>query len=123
MADKNYTLAIKIKNMILSSFPYLDINIYFDNESNEYFISTRNKEQYYSEGYGMLVFEINQNILWGQGIFNFHFVLEEREADKLAKSISFSANNETRYTSWDISSTHTLLVTKHAEADGFALAA
>jgi len=77
MFDKNSALAIMIKNTILSNFLYADIEISFDKEQNEYYISTRNKELYYSEAYGMLVFDIEQNILWKQGIFNFFFILEE----------------------------------------------
>ena len=125
MVDKNYTLAMKIKNEILSNFPSLDINVYFDNESVEYFISTRNKEQYYSDEYGKLVFKINQKYLWGQGIFNFYFILDEskKETDKLANFISFSTNNEIHYISWDINNTNSLLIDEHTCMDSFALAA
>jgi hypothetical protein len=125
MINKNYTLALKIKNMILSTFPSLDICIYFDDELNEYIISTRNKEIYYSNEYGKLVFEINQEILWEQGIFNFYFILDEseRESDKLAKGISFSQRNEVHYTSWVINNTHSLTIDRYDGIENYSLAA
>jgi hypothetical protein len=95
----NNALALTIKNNILANFPFADIEIIFDKELGEYFISTRNKELYYSEAYGMLIFEINQNILWKQGIFNFFFILDERdhEINKLSQDITVSLSDEVHY--------------------------
>ena len=67
-------------NKILSNFIHADIEIIFDKERNEYFISTRNKELYYSEAFGMLVLKISQN-LWKRGIFNFYFILDVRDRE------------------------------------------
>ena len=77
MFDRNSALALVVKNIILTSFLDADIEIVFDKEQGEYYISTRNRELYYSEAYSMLILDINQNILWKQGIFNFYFILEE----------------------------------------------
>ena len=115
MFDNGGFIALKIKNKILSHFIHADINIVFDKEQNEYFISTRDRELYHSETYGKLVLEINQNILWGQGIFNFYFVLDSRgrEFDKTVKEILFSIKKEVSYTAWNVNHTSALFVDKH----------
>ena len=125
MSDKNYTLAMKIRNIILSTFPSLDINVYFDNELKEYIISTRNKEYYYSENYGKLISEINNNILWCQGIFNFYFILDEgeKEFDMLTNVMSFSFNNEILFKPWARDTSNLLLIEKHNNTDNYSLAA
>ena len=125
MFDKNCVLAADIKNKILSRFIDAEINIFFDKERNEYFISTRDKDLYYSEEFGMLVFEINQGILWKQGIFNFYFILDlrEREFINAADKISFSRKNETAYASWDINSAPRIFADKHIDTGNFSLAA
>ena len=125
MFDKNYALAMDIKNKILTNIMYADIDIFFDKEQNEYFISTRNKELYYSEAYGKLIFEINQDILWGQGIFNFYFILDTRarEFDNASKETIFFLQNENLYKSWDVKNTHSLFAGKYTDMDNFSLAA
>ncbi|MDR1836641.1 MAG: hypothetical protein LBQ89_03180 [Treponema sp.] len=96
-------LALEIKNIILTNFFHADIEIIFDKERNEYFISTRNKELYYSESYGMLILEINQNILWKQDFFNFYFILDLRRnpLENMAKNILFTSE-ETSFTQWNL---------------------
>ena len=97
-SDDNY-LALKLKNLIESRFPYADIKISFNKDFGEYFISTRNKELYYSEDYLMLLFEIDNDILWEQGKFNFFFTLNQRgpEYDFMANSIIFSVKESGHY--------------------------
>jgi len=96
-------VALEIKNIILTNFFHADIEIIFDKERNEYFISTRNKELYYSEPYGMLILEINQNILWKQGFFNFFFILDSRRnpLENMAKNTLFTSE-ETSFTQWNL---------------------
>ena len=65
-------LAMDIKNKILNQFNNADIDIRYDDEQNEYFISTKNKILYDSEEYEKLIFEIKQEMLYGRGIFNFY---------------------------------------------------
>ena len=127
MFNENYGLAMEIRRKILSRFINADINIIFDKEQDEYFISTRNEELYYSEKYGQLVFEINQSILWGQGIFNFYFILDrrEREFSEIVKEVSFSLQAKIPYTSWNIDDTavHRLSVDRHINMNNSSLAA
>ena len=125
MFDKNNALAIKIKNTILSNFLYADIEISFDKEQNEYYISTRNKELYYSEAYGMLVFDIEQNILWKQGIFNFYFILEEghNKYKKMADVMSVAREESGSYSVWNTYSTGNLTFDNNIELSNFYLAA
>ena len=124
MFNNDDSLALEIKNKILTRFIHADISVFFDKERNEYFISTRNKELYYSEGYGMLVLEISQN-LWGRGVFNFYFILDVRdhEFNKTANEISFSLKNEIHYILWDVSNTPPLIVDKYTGTDNYSLAA
>jgi hypothetical protein len=124
MLNNNNALALSIKNIILTNFLHADIEIIFDKEQNEYFISTRNKELYYSEGYGMLMLEISKDILWKQGIFNFYFILDERnhEFDKMTKNLTFSLANEIIYKTWDVNKP-SLFVGKHIDVDNYSLAA
>jgi len=123
LSDYN-ALALEIKNIILTNFLNADIEIIFDKEQNEYFISTRNKELYYSEAYGMLILDISQNILWGQGIFNFYFILDIREhkSNEMTKNITFSLTGETSYKTWDVNKL-SLFIDKHIDMDIFSLAA
>jgi hypothetical protein len=78
MLNNDNNLALIIKNIILTAFLHADIEVNFDKERNEYFISTRDKDLYYSEAYGLLILDIEQNILWKQGRFNFYFILDVR---------------------------------------------
>lgn len=125
MYNKDFVLALEIKNKILSHFVQADVDIFYDKEQDEYFISIRDKELYNSEEYGKLVFEINENILWGQGIFNFYFILDTRDCgfEKTTKEISFSLQDEIQYTSWIVNNTHSLFVDKHFDLNDSSLAA
>jgi len=125
MFDKNYTLALKIKNLILINFPYAGINVFHDSTLNEYFISTQNKELYYSDEFGKLILEINQNMLWGQGIFNFYFILDvrENELDRVAKIITLASVNEVRYMPWEVNNTPILHSDKLIGIENSSLAA
>jgi len=126
MFDENFALAIEIKNKIVSHFINADITISSDKGQNEYFISTRNKELYYSEEYGRLIFEINQDI-WSQGIFNFYFIVGNRgcEFSEIVKEISFSPQTTIPYTSWDIDSDaiHYLSVNRSNDMNNLLLVA
>jgi len=111
----NYNaLAMEIKNIILANFIHADIEIIFDKERNEYFISTRNRELYYSEAYGMLILEINQNILWKQGVFNFYFILDLRpnQFEDMAKDALFTSEETSFFAQWDLH-THTVSEDDH----------
>jgi len=120
----NNALALAIKKIILTKFLDANIKITFDKEQNEYFISTRNRELYYSEAYGMLVLEINQNILWKQGIFNFYFILDVRKHkfDKITKNITFSLADEIVYKPWGVKK-QSLFIDTHISVNDFSLAA
>jgi len=122
--DKNYSLAVKIKNLILRDFPYADINIVYDKGLNEYFISTNDEKLYYSEAYGMLILTINTDILWGQGIFNFYFILDvqEHELGKMTKKITFSPTDEINYKTWFVNEVF-FTADKPVEATDSSLAA
>lgn len=124
MVDKNDTLAIKIKNLILSNFPHANINIFFDKEQSEYFISTSNEELYHSEAYGTLVMEIKMNILWKQNIYNFYFILDIRDRifDNITEKITFLLEDETIYKTWDVNNSSSF-VDKHINISDFSLAA
>jgi hypothetical protein len=124
MLNNNDSLVSAIKNIILTNFPYAGTEVIFDKEQNEYFISTRNKELYYSEAYGMLILEINKNTLWEQGIFNIYFILDvrDKEFDKMTEQITFSFMDETAYKTWDVNKT-SLSVDKHIDTHNFSLAA
>ena len=99
MFNNDDSLALEIKNTISINFIHANIEIIFDKERNEYFISTRNKELYYSEEYGMLVLEISQN-LWKQGIFNFYFILDLRlnPFENMAKDTLFDSEETNFFT-------------------------
>jgi hypothetical protein len=73
----------------------------------------------------MLVFEINQNILWKQGIFNFYFILDIRTNDPkiMTKNMSFSQEETYTYVLWDVNKTHEFVVGNNIELDDFSLAA
>jgi hypothetical protein len=73
----------------------------------------------------MLVFEINQNILWKQGIFNFYFILDIRTNDPkiMTKNMSFSQEETYTYVLWDINKAHEFAVGNNIEVDDFSLAA
>jgi len=103
MFNENNALVIEIKNKILLQFIDAEIDIFYDKDQDEYFISTRNKELYYSDDYGKLIYEINQGDLWVNGIFNIYFIL--RENDTSVKEMSFSVDKETVYTSWNVDKT------------------
>ena len=113
MFSKNDSLALTIKNKILSNFINANIEVIFDKEQDEYFISTRNKELYYSEEYGMLVLEINQN-LWKQGIFNFYFILDLRlnPFENMVKDTLFTSKETNSFTQWNLH-THTVSDDEH----------
>jgi Rps23 Pro-64 3,4-dihydroxylase Tpa1-like proline 4-hydroxylase len=104
MLNNNYALALAIKNIILTNFLHADIEITFDKEQDEYFISTQNKEIYYSQAYGMLLLEINQNILWKQGIFNFHFTLNVKpsQPEELVRKMTFDQKETNSYLLWNV---------------------
>jgi len=125
MFDNGNFVALEIKNKIRSHFIDADINIVFDKEQNEYFVSTQNRELYYSEEYGKLVLEISQSLLWGQGIFNFYFVLDSsgREFDKTVKEILFSLKREVTYTAWNVNASSALFVDKHVDVNDSSMAA
>jgi hypothetical protein len=125
MFNKNNALILEIKNRILKKLINADIEVYLDREQNEYFIVTHNKDLYNSEAYGMLVLEINQNILWKQGIFNFYFILDVRanELGIMAENMSFSQEKTYPYELWNISNTHEFAVCKNIALDDFSLAA
>jgi len=108
--ENDNLLARSIRNKILSNFISAEINITYDKEQNEYFISTRDKNLYYSEAYGLLILDIKQNILWEQGKYNFYFTLDvqEREFD---------------YKSWDIVKKTPIFVDKQIDTDYFPLLA
>jgi len=111
----NYNaLAMEIKNIILTNFFHADIEIIFDKEQNEYFISTRNRELYYSEAYGMLILEIKQNILWRRGVFNFYFILDLRpnQFEDMAKDTLFTSKETNSFTQWNLH-THTVSDDEH----------
>jgi len=122
--ENDNLLARSIRNKILSNFIFADIDIIYDKEQNEYFISTRDKDLYYSEAYGLLILDIKQNILWEQGKYNFYFTLDvqEREFDKMITNITFSLKDEIVYKSWDVKKTP-ILVDKQIDTDYFPLAA
>ncbi|MCL2138266.1 MAG: hypothetical protein FWH41_01915 [Treponema sp.] len=121
MIEKNNIWALWIKNKILSCFPYAGTVITFDKEQNEYFVSTPNKDLYYSESYGLIVFEINQT-LWNQGIFNFYFTLES-DFHMIDKIIPFLFTEERIYSFWGINNNLALFVDKDTNMDNFSLAA
>jgi hypothetical protein len=125
MFNNNNALGLEIKNKILEKFINADLEVYMDREQNEYFIVTHNKELYYSEAYGMLVLEINQNILWKQGIFNFYFILDVRanELGIMAKNMSFSQEKTYPYELWSVSNTHEFAVGNDIALNDFSLAA
>jgi hypothetical protein len=122
--ENDNLLARSIRNKILSNFIFADIDIIYDKEQNEYFISTRNKDLYYSEAYGLLILDIKQNILWEQGKYNFYFTLDiqEKEFDRMIKNITFSLTDETDYKSWDVKKTP-IFVDKQIDIVYFPLAA
>jgi hypothetical protein len=101
MFSKNDSLALEIKNKILTNFIQANIEIVYDKEQNEYFISTRNKDLYYSEAYGLFTLEISQG-LWEQGIFNFHFILDVKPSqfEDMEKCMSFDVKEMATFTSW-----------------------
>jgi len=103
MFNNNNALALEIKNIILNNFIQADIEIIFDKERNEYFISTRDKELYYSEAYGMLILEINQNILWRRGVFNFYFILDLRpnQFENMIKDTLFTSKETSFSAQWN----------------------
>jgi len=101
MFSKNDSLALEIKNKILTNFIQANTEIVFDREQNEYFISTRNKDLFYSEAYGLFTLEINQG-LWEQGIFNFYFILDVKpnQFEDMEKRFSFDPKETDTFTSW-----------------------
>jgi len=123
--ENDNLLARSIRNKILSNFISADINITYDKEQNEYFLSTQDKNLYYSEAYGLLILDIKQNILWEQGKYNFYFTLDvqEREFDKMTTNITFSLTDEIDYKSWDIVKKTPIFVDKQIDTDYFPLAA
>jgi len=124
MLENDNLLAFNIKNKIESDFINAKINIIYDKEQNEYFISTRDKDLYYSESYGLLILDIKQNILWKQGKYNFYFILDaqEQEFDKLSKKITFTLKNEIDYKPWNVKKT-LIIVDKHIDTENFSLVA
>jgi len=122
--DRNDALAMTIKNKILLTFPYADIDITLDKEQNEYSISTSNEELYHSEAYGALVMDIKMNILWKQNIYNFYFILDvrDREFDRITNKITFSPTDEINYKTWDVNKT-SFVVNKLVEIADSSLAA
>jgi hypothetical protein len=124
MFENDNFLASTIRNIILSHFIYADIDIIYDKEQNEYYISTRNRDLYYSEAYGLLILDIKQNILWKQGKFNFYFILDirGREFVTITEKIIFSHTDEIKYKTWDINKTP-LFVDSHIDIYNFPLAA
>lgn len=125
MVDNNHALAIMIKNKIQTHFINAGVNIIFDKERNEYFISTRNRDLYYSQAYGILILEINQNTLWGRGIFNFYFTLDEKQdhLEKMAEQTSFDRKESKHYEMWGVHNTHILFVDNHVVPGDYSLAA
>jgi len=124
MLNNNNALALKIKNIILRNFLHADIEVVFDKERDEYFISTRNKDLYYSEAYGMLILEISQNTLWKQGIFNFHFILDVREPEcnKMTEKTTFLLTEEIKYKTWDVNKP-SFFADKRVDVENFSLVA
>jgi hypothetical protein len=122
--NNDNTLALTIKNKILTTFLHADIEINFDKEQNEYFISTRDKDLYYSEAYGLLILDIKQNILWKQGKFNFYFILDvrERDFDKMTEKTTFSHTDEINYKTWEVNKP-SLFIDKYVDMDNFPLVA
>jgi len=124
MFDKNYLLAIEIKNMILTNFYYVDINIIYDKGLDEYFISTHDENLYYSEPYGMLILAINQDILWKQGYFNFYFILDKTIHNiNIAEEISFERKYTDSYSLWGVRDTDNIQIESDIEFSDFSLAA
>jgi hypothetical protein len=125
MFDSKNGLAITIKNILLTHFPCAEIDIIFDKEQNEYFISTRDEKLYYSEEYGMLIMEIKLNLLWDNGIFNFFFILDSTpiQVEKLFDSISFSQKEITPDFYWNIGNNNVLSVKDNIESNNLFLAA
>ena len=124
MFSNDDILVIKIKNKIQARFPQSNIEIRFDKELNEYFISTRNKELYYSDEYGMLIFEIDSEILWKQNKFNFYFVLNERYngLNMLINKLSFSYKINDNYIDWNINKPN-IFIERYNDTNNFSLAA
>jgi hypothetical protein len=125
MFDKNYSLAVEIKNLILSFFYYADIDIVYDNDLDEYFITTRDEKLYYSEAYGMLVLAINQGILWKYGNFNFYFILDNKPARQknTVEKISFEQKEAGSYFSWGVYNTDNMRIEGGAEFSDYYLVA
>jgi hypothetical protein len=124
MFDKYYSLAIEIKNMILSNLYYDDINIIYDDELDEYFISIHDENLYYSESYAMLVLKINQDILWKQGYFNFYFILDKTIHNiNIAEKISFERKDADFDSLWGVHDTDNIQIESDIEFSDFSLAA
>jgi hypothetical protein len=124
MFENDNFLAGSIRNIILSNFINANIDIIYDKGQNEYFISTRDKNLYYSEAYGLLILDIKQNILWKQGKFNFYFILDvrERDFDKMTEKTTFSHTDEISYKTWEVNKP-SIFIDKYVDTDNFPLVA
>jgi hypothetical protein len=125
MFDDRNVLATEIKNRIMKNFLYANVNVVFDQEHNEYFVSVDNRELYYSEAFQSFVMGIKQDILWKENIHNFYFILDETlyGFEKITGKISFERKDASAYVIWDFCNGNSIVADTRITADIFHLAA
>jgi hypothetical protein len=74
--DFSLNLESEIKNKILSQFPNIEIKLYYEENSDGFYISMNNRDVYYSDSYQLLIMEVKVNILWKNNINNCYFIHE-----------------------------------------------
>jgi hypothetical protein len=103
MFDDMNVLVTEIKNRIMKIFLYANVNVVFDQDHNEYFVSVDNSELYYSEAFQSFVMGIKQDILWKENIHNFYFILDETfyGFERITREISSERKETSAYAIWD----------------------
>lgn len=77
MFDDNYYLIDELKRKVYENFPSANINV-VRSEDGEYFFSVDNRELYYSDDFQLFLMKLKIGAVWGRGIYNIFFTLDER---------------------------------------------
>jgi hypothetical protein len=104
MPDQEFYIAEKVKNWIREKYPFLAIQVYYEETQDNYVIAINKDEIYYSPEFLSLVSEIKSEYLWKKGIYNYLFVCEDEHSygALLSENWSHLTNKTSYYKEWVI---------------------
>jgi hypothetical protein len=76
MFDDNNYIIDDLKRKVYDNFPSANINV-VRSEDGEYFFSVDSRELYYSDDFQLFLMRLKIDEVWGRGIYNIFFTLDE----------------------------------------------